>query len=129
MRQTGPAVRDERSRSNRLMVALATGIVVSVLGCGGLIPERSTGEKLYRKHCADCHGLDAAGHTVRYMGNPKADLTDDSWKYGGGDSAAIRETVRGGVVELHPLSLQRLDKQELEEIADWVVQLRGESSR
>ena len=63
------------------------------------------------------------------MGNPRADLTDGSWKYGGGDSVAIQETVRQGLVELHPRSLQRLEKQELKEIADWVLKLRGESSR
>jgi len=100
-----------------------------VLGCGDLLPKRSTGEKLYRKHCASCHGLDAKGQTVRYMGIARANLTDNDWKYGGGDSIAIRETVTQGLVERHPRSLQRLDTKEVKEIAGWVLELRGETSR
>ena len=105
------------------------GALLFGLGCSDLLPKRSTGEKLYREHCADCHGLSGDGHTLRYMGNPRADLTDVSWKYGGGDSVAIQETVAQGLVERHPAALQRLDRKQIKEIADWVLKLRGEVSR
>jgi len=108
---------------------LLGGAVLFGLGCSELFPKRSTGEKLYREYCADCHGVNGGGHTIRYMGNPRADLIDGSWKYGGGDSIAIQETVRQGLVERHPASLQRLDGKQIKEIADWVLKLGGEVSR
>ena len=116
-------------RSNPLMIILLPGLLVFGLACGDLVPKRSEGEKLYRKHCADCHGVGGDGKTLRHMGNPKADLTDEFWKYGGGDSLAIQETLRQGLVERHPASLQRLDGKQVKEIADWVLKLRGEVSR
>jgi len=129
MRQTGPAVGTYGSRSNPFAALLLVWALLFVLGCGELLPKKSTGEKLYRKHCADCHGLDATGNTIRYMGNPRANLTDGNWKYGGGDNLAIRETVSQGLVERHPSSLQRLDRKEIKDIADWILKLRGEVSR
>lgn len=108
---------------------LLFGALLFGLGCGELIPKRSPGEKLYRKHCADCHGVNGGGHTIRYMGNPRANLTDGSWKYGGGDRIAIQETVRQGLVERHPASLQRLDTEQVKAIADWVLKLGGEVSQ
>lgn len=120
---------DLRPRLNAWPILILSGALLFGLGCGDLVPKRSTGEKLYREYCADCHGLNGAGQTVRYMGNPRADLTDDSWKYGGGDSVAIQETVRQGLVERHPASLQRLDHVQVKEISDWVLKLRGEVSR
>ena len=74
------------------MLALGAGI-----GCKNLFPHRSAGEALWRKHCAECHGLDGAGNTVQYMGNPWADLTDDHWKTGGGDASSFEAVVREGV--------------------------------
>lgn len=129
MRHTVHTVRTLRPRWNPLVALLLPGALLLGLGCGDLVPKRSTGEKLYRKYCADCHGLDGAGQTIRYMGNPRADLTDGSWKSGGGDSVAIQQTVRQGLVERHPASLQRLDQGQVKEISDWVLELRGEVSR
>ena len=110
------------------MAILLAGCVLPVVACDAMLVKRSTGEKLYREHCASCHGLDARGHTIRYMGNPRANLTDDDWKYGGGASVAIQSVVLQGLVERHPSSLQRLQTKEVKEIANWVLQLRGESS-
>lgn len=132
MRQTRNIVRSLGSRALPLalplLFLLLFGALLVGVGCGKVLPKRSAGEKLYREYCADCHGLNGGGHTIRYMGNPKADLTDSFWKYGG-DSVAIQETLRQGLVELHPASIQRLDGKQIKELADWVLKLRGEVSR
>jgi cytochrome c oxidase cbb3-type subunit 3 len=107
---------------------LLVGSLLPVLACDEMLVKRSAGEKLYRENCADCHGLDARGHTIRYMGNPRANLTDNDWKYGGGDSVAIQTVLLQNLVERHPSSLQRLQTKEVKEIANWVLHLRGESS-
>jgi len=111
-----------------LLFGLLFGTFLFGLGCSKVLPKRSAGEKLYREYCADCHGLNGDGHTIRYMGNPNADLTDSFWKYGGGDSVAIQETLRQGLVELHPASIQRLDGKQIKQLVDWVLKLRGEVS-
>ena len=127
--QTENAVYPVGSRSIASVPLLLLVVLLFGLGCGDLLPKRSAGEKLYREYCADCHGLNGGGHTIRYMGNPNADLTDEFWKYGGGDSVAIQETLLQGLVEIHPASLQRLDGKQVKELADWVLKLRGEVSR
>ena len=118
-----------RVRSSRSVSLLLVGALLFVFGCGDLLAKRSTGESLYRKNCADCHGLDGRGHTIRYMGNPNANLTDSSWRYGGGDSVAIQNVLLQALVERHPASLQRLQSNEVKAIAGWVLELRGEASR
>ena len=122
-------VRSFRVRSSRSAPLLLVGALLFVCGCGDLFVKRSPGEKLYRKNCADCHGLDGKGHTIRYMGNPNANLADSSWKYGGGDSVAIQNVLFQGLVERHPSSLQKLQSNEVKAIAGWVLELRGEVSR
>ena len=129
MRQTGSAVITFGSRSGRCSALLLAGSLLLMFGCDGMLVKRSAGEKLYRQKCASCHGLDAKGQTVRYMGNPRANLRDDDWKYGGGDRVAIQTVLLQGLVERHPASLGRLQTKEVEEITDWVLTLRGESSR
>jgi mono/diheme cytochrome c family protein len=118
-----------QARSGRAASLLLVGALLFAFGCGDLLAKRSTGESLYRKNCADCHGLDGNGHTIRYMGNPNANLTDSSWKYGGGDNVAIQNVLLQGLVERHPSSLQELESNEVKAIADWVLELRGEVSR
>ena len=115
--------------SSRSVSLLLVGALLFIIGCGDLLAKRSTGESLYRKNCANCHGLDGKGHTIRYMGNQNANLTDSSWKYGGGDSVAIQNVLFQGLVERHPSSLQRLQSNEVKAIAGWVLELRGEVSR
>lgn len=115
--------------SSRSVSLLLVGALLFIIGCGDLLAKRSTGESLYRKNCANCHGLDGKGHTIRYMGNQNANLTDSSWKYGGGDSVAIQNVLLQGLVERHPSSLQRLQPHEVKAIAGWVLELRGEVSR
>jgi mono/diheme cytochrome c family protein len=104
-----------------VLVAAALG-----WGCDTLFPKRSEGEKLYRKYCADCHGIDGSGDTIRYMGNSKADLLDNSWKHGG-DATSMFFVLRDEVVFRHP-SYDDLSDKQLQLIVKYVLQLRGEDS-
>ena len=50
------------SRRTRFPLALCAGLAVSLAGlsgCDELFPYRSPGEVLFRKRCAECHGIDA----------------------------------------------------------------------
>lgn len=108
----------------RALVALVA--LSSLTGCSEFMVQRSPGEKLYRKECSSCHGIDGGGHTVRYMGNQWANLLDDAWKYGG-DRQTIEATLEEGVVWEHP-SYEELSREELRAVANWVLELRGESA-
>ena len=80
-------------------LGLAVGLTLTLgllTACNVLFPHRSEGEQLYRKHCAECHGLDARGDTVGYMGNAYADLTDNLWKHGGDDDS-IAQIIHDGI--------------------------------
>jgi mono/diheme cytochrome c family protein len=102
------------------------------LACVALLPlaagcvERSVGETLYRKHCADCHGVDGSGNTPRYMGNQWANLIDDSWQNTGGDEYSLARVVRDGVFAKMPANAE-LSDDEVREIVGWVFELRGET--
>ena len=103
-------------------------LLVSVLGlgCDNLFPERTAGEKLYRKHCADCHGVDGSGNTIGYMGNQYANLLDEDWKYGMG-AGSLTSVIRQELVFRHP-SFSELSSKDLSEITRHVLELRGETS-
>ncbi len=105
-----------------VLVAAALG-----WGCDTLFPKRSEGEKLYRKYCADCHGVDGSGDTIRYMGSSNADLLDSSWKHGG-DATSMFFVLRDEVVFRHP-SYDDLSDKQLQLIVKYVLQLRGEEDR
>ncbi|HYG63522.1 MAG TPA: c-type cytochrome [Thermoanaerobaculia bacterium] len=104
--------------------ALALTAAVTLSACGAVFPQRSEGEKLYRKHCAECHGLDAAGNTPGYMGNAYADLRDDVWKTGG-DSDSMQSVVRNGIFAKMP-AYDQLSAKEVRQVVDYVRELRGE---
>lgn len=112
------------NRRERFALAAVAASLLALSGCNELFPHRSEGEKLWRKHCADCHGLNAAGNTPTYMGNPYADLTDSSWK-NGGDKTSLINSMRGGVFA-HPNSLKQLTTAEASSIIDYLRELRGE---
>jgi len=86
---------------------------------------RTPGEKLFTHLCADCHGENGRGNTPRAIGNPNADLMDDSWKYGG-DPGSIERIIRQGVfgeMPAHP----ELKDEEVHQIVDHLLKLRRES--
>ena len=114
-------------RPQRLVFAVLAGAVV-LTACDSvedIFVKRAPGEKLYRKLCADCHGLDGAGNTPRGMGNPNNDLTDPFWKYGG-DAGSIENIIRTGVFGEMPAHDELTDEQ-VRQVVDYVLKLRGES--
>jgi mono/diheme cytochrome c family protein len=87
--------------------------------------KRSPEEALWRKHCADCHGIDGSGNTARYMGNHWANLLDNAWKSSGSDEYSITHVVREGVFGEMPGN-SALSDEEVSQIVDWLYYLRGE---
>lgn len=114
----------------RTRTVVAAWVAVLALGagagCKNLFPHRSAGETLWRKHCSECHGLDGAGNTVQYMGNPWADLTDDHWKTGGGDESSFESVVREGVFgEMR--GFPELSHEEIRTLYGYLRELRHEA--
>ena len=112
-------------RRKQLLILALLGVALS--GCDEVLPKRSQGEKLYRKHCADCHGVDGSGNTISYMGNQYADLLDDSWRHGS-DAGSIHSVLRQELVFRHP-SYDDLSDEQIRQITKHVLALRGESDR
>lgn len=96
----------------------------TILGCTA----RTPGEKIWRARCADCHGIDATGNTARYMSDPYADLTDESWRQYGGDGAALESVIRAGVFGSMPAN-EDLTASEMRDLLAHLRKLRGEAAR
>lgn len=105
------------------VLALLPLAPVALAGCGAFAP-KSEGEKLWRRLCSECHGLDGAGNTPRYMGNPNADLRDGHWKFGG-DRYSVETVVRDGIFGLMPAN-ESLTAAEMTQLLDYLYELRGE---
>ena len=90
--------------------------------------KRPPDEKLWRHHCAQCHGVDGSGNTPGYMGNSYADLRDDVWKHGSGDSS-ISRVIREGVFGEMPGFSKQLTDKEVQLLVGYVRKLRTGSSR
>ena len=105
-------------------VAVVLAAAVALAGCDVLFPKRSEGEKLWRERCSECHGNDARGNTPQYMGNYKADLTDDTWEHGAdpGDWAAV---IRDGVLADMPANAD-LTSQQVDALVHYMRVLRHE---
>ena len=110
-------------RPQRRPAALVFALVLA--GACGAFEHRSRGDQLWRKYCADCHGIDGAGNTVEYMGNAWADLRDDQWK-NGGDPESIEQVVRAGVFGAMPAH-DELSSGDMKAVIDWLYKLRGET--
>jgi cytochrome c oxidase cbb3-type subunit 3 len=111
-------------RTHRSLLLVVPLVLVAAGACDVLVP-RSEGEKLWRNLCADCHGVDGAGNTVRYMGDPWADLRDDSWKTGG-DRDTVETTIRQGIFGQMPAH-DELTPAQMKALLDYFYQLRGET--
>lgn len=118
------------SRRSRLplafFVGLASSMVLALSGCHDLFPKRSPGEKLYRKYCSECHGVDARGNTPRFMGNAYADLRDDTWKTAAASDGAIGAVIETGVFGQMPAFSDRMSAEEIRQVANYLLVLRGE---
>lgn len=91
-----------------------------------LVVKRSPGEKVWRKHCAECHGLDGSGNTPGYMGETYADLTDNLWRAGGNDGAMELVVTKGVFGKMPPTNLT---PGELRAVIAYIHELRGKSAR
>ena len=94
-------------------------------GCDIFEP-KDPGERVYRRLCSTCHGIDGRGNTVRYMGNAWADLTDGSWKTFGNDGS-IETTIREGVFGQMPAH-DELTREEMRALLGYLRKLRGEAA-
>ncbi|MBZ0112564.1 MAG: cytochrome c [Thermoanaerobaculia bacterium] len=103
-------------RSAQLLVALVCCACIPWAACSEIFPQRTPGEKLYRKRCASCHGIDARGNTLKYMSNAKADLTDDTW-YNGQGSDAMAMVIENGVFGSMPDN-KDLSQEEIRQIVE-----------
>lgn len=111
------------SRIPVLPLLLSAGLTLLV-ACDMFRP-MSEGERLWRKDCADCHGIDGAGNTPRYMGEPYADLRDDAWRTSG-DRETIENVVREGIFGSMPAH-DELTPQQMKALIDYLYKLRGET--
>lgn len=109
-------------RRRRVHHAALCLLFAACAGCG--IGAQSDGEKLWRKHCADCHGLDGSGNTPRYMGTPGADLRDAAWQFGS-DRSSVENVVREGIFGQMP-AFDQLSNAEMRALLDYFYKLRGE---
>jgi mono/diheme cytochrome c family protein len=117
---------DAPPRRRAALSALVCAVVLAAAGCD-LIEKRTPGEKLWRKRCASCHGLDARGNTPGYMGNVNADLTDDSW-VSGGDDGSIEIVVREGIFAKMPAN-DDLTRDEMKALLGHLRKLRSDRSQ
>ena len=108
-------------RSAWLPFLAALGLLAS--GCE-MFEAKDPGERVFRRLCANCHGLDGRGNTVRYMSNDWADLTDNSWKTYG-DDGSLEAVIREGVFSQMPAH-DELSREEMRALLDYLRKLRGE---
>lgn len=106
------------------LVAVLAAAALAGAGCDVVFPNRSEGEKLWRKHCAECHGLGGAGNTPRYMGKPYADLLDNTWRVGG-ETGTLEESTRSGFFGEMP-AFDHLSDEEIRLVVGYLRELRGE---
>lgn len=110
-------------RAKRPLLLLVPLALLAVTACD-MFARRSEGEKLWRDLCSDCHGLDGAGNTARYMGSPYADLRDGAWKFDG-DRATVEGVVREGIFGEMPAH-DELTAAQMKALMDYFYGLRGE---
>ena len=102
--------------------ALATATAVLLTFLAGCLPHRTPGERLYRRHCASCHGVDGSGG-ARYLADEGADLLDETWTYGGDPSELEYGLLDHG---LRGHKAWGFTNQERRQLVDHVRFLRGE---
>nr|AGC71576.1 hypothetical protein [uncultured bacterium A1Q1_fos_517] len=117
-----PAFAHRMRRRAAVVCVAAAGLAAA--GCS-LVEPKDPGERIYRRYCSSCHGVDGRGNTVRYMSNDWADLTDGSWKTFG-DDGSIETTIREGVFGQMP-ARDDLSREEMKALLGYLRKLRGET--
>lgn len=112
-----------RLRAGALVLSVAAVLAAGACGLGS----RTPGEKLWRKRCASCHGIDGRGNTPGYMGNVRADLLDEAWYGYGSDDAALETVTREGVFGQMPAN-DDLTAAEMRDLVGHLRWLRGEEA-
>lgn len=105
---------------------LAGLALLSLVACD-LVPHRwSRGERLYRTHCARCHGLYGGGDTIHGMGNEWTNLVDEGFRYGG-DAVSMGNVIRDGVLgKMPPYDREELSREDLRALINHLFVLRGD---
>ena len=112
-------------RPRYALFTLTLTAAVALAGCDHLpFLKRSPGEKVWRKHCANCHGAQGTGETPGFMGEQYASLVDDNWRAGGNDGA-MESVIRNGVFGKMP-GFPQLTPDEVKAVIDHIHALRGE---
>lgn len=112
-------------RARYALFTLILTAAVALAGCDSLpFPRRSQGEKVWRKHCAHCHGIDGSGETPGFMGEQYAGLLDDAWRAGSNDGA-MESVIRDGVFGKMP-GFPQLTHEEVRAVIGHIHVLRGE---
>jgi mono/diheme cytochrome c family protein len=85
-----------------------------------------TGQKLYERFCAGCHGADGKAQTsmARMMASRPTNLADGPWK-GEQTTAAIVEIVKNGKGAMPAYGKEISTDAELAALADYVLSLRS----
>ncbi len=108
-----------------LLPALALAAALATAGCEVLEP-KDPGERIFRRSCSECHGVDGRGNTPQYMSNAWADLSDKSWREYG-DDGSLETIIREGVFGQMPAH-NELTREEMRALLGYLRKLRGESA-
>lgn len=82
------------------------------------------GQAIYERRCAGCHGDDGKGDTRVGRKYDIADFTDRKWAKGW-SKAQVMKTVREGVKDQMPAWGEKLSKDEIAAVAEYVFRLAG----
>ncbi len=107
--------------------ALVAALAVTYLGltaCDVIFPSESEGQALFRKNCAECHGLNGEGKIPGYRQYEAANLVDSFWKYGG-DPSSLEQVILEGSFPTMP-AFDHLSNAEIQSLLSYIAELRGE---
>lgn len=98
-------------------------LVLATFAVAGCARDESPGDRVWKKKCSACHGIDGAGRTRFAKGRPYADLTDGRWRHG-----SDRESIRRLVADGDPASPMppfggRLTPEEIDAVVEHVLKL------
>ncbi len=101
--------------------------LLSLNGCEELGFGGTEGSRLWREHCARCHGAQGNGSVAynQHQYLTGINLRDDDWKFGG-DDGTIVDTVLQGIFPAMPSFDGTLTEPQIREIVRHLRTLRGD---